>query len=47
MAQMWQYVCHFLKPETNRGDFRLYFVLVEKDASEKKLLFDKSFLYGF
>ena len=24
--------CHFLKPETNKGDFRLYFVLVEKNC---------------
>ena len=23
-------ICHFLKPETNKGDFRLYFKLVEK-----------------
>ena len=23
-------ICHFLKPETNKGDFRLYFELVEK-----------------
>ena len=29
MAQMWQYVI-FDKPETNKGEFRLYFVLVEK-----------------
>ena len=25
-------ICHFLKPETNKGDFRLYFVLVEKNC---------------
>ena len=25
-------ICHFLKPETNKGDFRLYFVLVEKSC---------------
>ena len=24
--------CHFLKPETNKGDFRLYFELVEKSC---------------
>jgi hypothetical protein len=29
MPQMWQYICHFLKPETNKGDVRLYFELVE------------------
>ena len=23
-------ICHFLKPETNKGDFRLYFELDEK-----------------
>ena len=23
-------ICHFPKPETNKGDFRLYFELVEK-----------------
>ena len=28
MAQMWQ--CHLLKPETNKGDLRLYFELFEK-----------------
>ena len=25
-------ICHFLKPETNKGDFRLYFELVEKSC---------------
>ena len=25
-------ICHFLKPETNKGDYRLYFVLVEKNC---------------
>ena len=25
-------ICHFLKPETNKGDFRLNFVLVEKNC---------------
>ena len=25
-------ICHFFKPETNKGDFRLYFVLVEKNC---------------
>ena len=25
-------IYHFLKPETNKGDFRLYFVLVEKNC---------------
>ena len=25
-------LCHFLKPETNKGDFKLYFVLVEKSC---------------
>ena len=25
-------ICHFLKPATNKGDFRLYFLLVEKSC---------------
>ena len=25
-------ICHFLKPETNKGDCRLYFELVEKSC---------------
>ena len=25
-------ICHFLKPDTNKGDFRLYFVYVEKSC---------------
>ena len=25
-------ICHFLKPVTNKGDFRLYFELVEKNC---------------
>jgi hypothetical protein len=25
-------ICHLLKPETNKGDFRLYFELVEKSC---------------
>jgi hypothetical protein len=25
-------ICHFLKPETNKGDFRLYFLLVKKSC---------------
>ena len=29
MAQMWQYI-FFFKPETNKGEFRLYFELFEK-----------------
>ena len=25
-------LCHFLKPETNTGDFRIYFELIEKSC---------------
>jgi hypothetical protein len=25
-------ICHFLEPETNKGDFRLYLELVEKSC---------------
>ena len=30
-------ICHFFKPETNKGDFRLYFVLFEKNCRGRHL----------
>ena len=44
-------ICHFLKPETDKGDFRLYFVLVEKSCrgrhhSEILKINTKTFIYS-
>ena len=35
-------ICHFLKPETNKGDFRLYFELVEKSCRGRVHIFEQN-----